>query len=344
MENDNFLRACWRKDTEFTPVWFMRQAGRYLESYQKVRAKHDVLAICKTPELSARITIDAVSELGVDAGILFADIMLPLEGVGVRLKLVDGVGPVIEKPVENEDQVHVLSGFSPEEHVPYVLDAVRLIKQRLGERVPLIGFSGAPFTLASYLIEGSPSREFTKTKKLMYDRPELWRQLLSNLSRIVTTYLEAQIKAGVDAVMLFDSWSGSLSPADYRDFVLPYNQRILSELSGRNVPRILFGVGTAGILNEMKEAKADAFGVDWRLSIDHAWEVLGEAAIQGNLDPATLLASDELIAERTKDILGRVGGKPGHIFNLGHGVLPETRPEKAKRLVQLVQDSTRKRR
>lgn len=343
-ENDNFLRACWRKETEYTPVWFMRQAGRYLESYQKVRAKHDVLTICKTPELSAKVTADAVSELGVDAGILFADIMLPLEGVGVELKLVDGVGPVIERPIENEEQVERLSGFSSEEHVPYVLDAVRLIKQGLGEKLPLIGFSGAPFTLASYLIEGSPSREFTKTKKLMYDRPELWRQLLSNLSRIVTTYLEAQIKAGVDAVMLFDSWSGCLSPADYRDFVLPYNQRILSELSGRNVPRILFGVGTGGILNEMKDTNTDVFGVDWRLPIDHAWEVIGEAAIQGNLDPATLLASDELIAERTTDILGRVGGKPGHIFNLGHGVLPETKPEKAKKLVQLVQDTTRKRR
>jgi len=169
LENDNFLRACWRKDTEYTPVWFMRQAGRYLESYQKVRAKHDVLTIWKTPELSARITIDAVSELGVDAGILFADIMLPLEGLGVKLKLVDGIGPVIERPIENKEQVEALSGFSPEEHVPYVLDAVRLVQQQLGEKVPLIGFSGAPFTLASYLIEGSPSREFTRTKKLMYD-------------------------------------------------------------------------------------------------------------------------------------------------------------------------------
>lgn len=343
-ENDNFLRACWRKETEYTPVWFMRQAGRYLESYQKVRAKHDVLAICKTPELSATITVDAVTDLGVDAGILFADIMLPLEGVGVELRLVDGVGPVINRPFENEEQVQSLSGFSSEEHVPYVLDAVRLIKQRIGERIPLIGFSGAPFTLASYLIEGSPSREFTKTKKLMYDQPELWRQLLSNLSGIVTAYLEAQVKAGVDAVMLFDSWSGCLSPADYRDFVLPYNQRILSELSGSNVPRILFGVGTAGILSEMRKAESDVFGVDWRLPIDDAWAVLGEAGIQGNLDPATLLASDKLIEERAKDILSRAKGKHGHIFNLGHGVLPETRPEKARKLVQYVQQSTRSKR
>ena len=343
-ENDNFLRACWRKETEYTPVWFMRQAGRYLESYQKVRAKHDVLTICKTPELSAKITTDAVSELRVDAGILFADIMLPLEGIGVKLKLVDGVGPVIERPIENQKQIERLSGFSPQEHVPYVLDAVRLIKHQLREKVPLIGFSGAPFTLASYLIEGSPSREFTRTKKMMYDQPELWNQVLTKLSRIVTSYLLAQVKAGVDAVMLFDSWSGCLSPADYRDFVLPYNQEILADLSGRNLPRILFGVGTAGILKEMREAGSDAFGVDWRLPIDNAWAVLGEAAIQGNLDPATLLASDKLIEQRAEDILGRVGGKPGHIFNLGHGVLPETKPEKARRLVQFVQQSTRNRR
>ncbi len=343
-DNDNFLRACWRKDTEYTPVWFMRQAGRYLESYQKIRAKHDVLTICKTPELSARITTDAVMELGVDAGILFADIMLPLEGLGVKLKLVDGIGPVIERPIENKEQVDGLSDFSPEEHVPYVLDAVQLVKQQLGEKVPLIGFSGAPFTLASYLIEGRPSREFTRTKRLMYDQPQLWSQLLSKLSQIVTAYLLAQIKAGVDSVMLFDSWSGCLSPADYRDFVLPYNQKILAELSGKNVPRILFGVGTAGILSEMREADSDVFGVDWRLPIDDAWQILGEIAIQGNLDPATLLASEKLINERTRDILGRVAGKPGHIFNLGHGVLPETKPENAKNLVKFVQESTRKRR
>jgi uroporphyrinogen decarboxylase len=343
-ENDNFLRACWRKESEYTPVWFMRQAGRYLESYQRVRAKYDVLTICKTPQLSAKITTDAVSELGVDAGILFADIMLPLEGMGVKLKIVDGVGPVIERPIENKEDVEGLTGFSAEEHVPYVLDAVRLVKQQLGEKVPLIGFSGAPFTLASYLIEGTPSREFTRTKKMMYDQPELWSDLLSKLSSIVATYLLAQVKSGVDAVMLFDSWSGCLSPPDYRDFVLPYNQKILADLSGKNVPRILFGVGTAGILSEMREAESDVFGVDWRLPIDNAWQLLGEAAIQGNLDPATLLASDKLIMERTSDILGRVKGKPGHIFNLGHGVLPETKPEKARKLVQFVQQSTTKRR
>src|SRR5438046_1172318 len=322
----------------------MRQAGRYLESYRRVRAKNDVLTICKTPELVAKVTVAAVDELGVDAAILFADIMLPLDALGMKLDLVDGTGPVIENPVTTMEDLEKLKGFSPKDHVPYVLDSVKAVKQALDERVPLIGFSGAPFTLASYLIEGSPSREFIRTKKMMYDQPELWGQLLSKLSRIVTTYLLAQVKAGVDALMLFDSWSGWLSPADYRDFVLPYNQKILTDLSGKNVPRILFGVGTAGILSQMREAESDVFGVDWRLPIDDAWAVLGEAAVQGNLDPATLLTSDRLIEERTKEILGRVRGKPGHIFNLGHGVLPETKVEKAKRLVQFVHQSTRNKR
>ncbi len=320
----------------------MRQAGRYLESYQKIRAKHDVLTICKTPELSAKVTTDAISELGVDAGILFADIMLPLEGIGVKLKLVDGIGPVIENPIRDPDGVQRLTPFSPEEHVPYVPDAIRLIKNQLGDRIPLIGFSGAPFTLASYLIEGSPSRDFTQTKKIMYGQSELWRELLSRLSRIVTDYLLAQINAGVDAVQLFDSWSGTLSPADYEEFVMPYNKKILDSLSGRGVPRIHFGVGTAGILSRMREAGGDVFGVDWRISIDDAWRVLGDVAIQGNLDPATLLGTEDLIVQRTKDILSRVAGQPGHVFNLGHGVLPETRPERARTLVQFVHSSTRK--
>src|SRR3989475_8323128 len=339
-ENDNFLRACWRKETEYTPIWFMRQAGRYLESYQKIRAKHDVLTICKTPELSATITSSAVSDLGVDAAILFADIMLPLEGIGVKLKLVDGVGPVIERPVENKEDVENLSGFSSEEHVPYVLDGVRLVKQQLGEKVPLIGFSGAPFTLASYLIEGSPSREFTRTKKLMYDQPELWGQLLSKLSRIVTIYLLAQVRAGVDAVQLFDSWSGCLSPSDYREFVLPFNKQIFERLKPGGVPRIHFGVGTAGILKAMRDAGGDVFGVDWRISIDEAWTILGHVAIQGNLDPAILLGANDLVHARSKDILARVGGRPGHIFNLGHGVLPDTAPEHAKNLVQFIHETT----
>jgi uroporphyrinogen decarboxylase len=341
-QNDNFLRACWKKETEFTPVWFMRQAGRYLESYQKIRARNDVMTICKTPELATKVTVSAVDELGVDAAILFADIMLPLDGLGVKLKIVDGVGPVIQKPVTGMDDVAEFDGFSPKDHVPYVLDAVGLVKRALDERVPLIGFSGAPFTLASYLIEGSPSRDFAKTKKLIYSQPDVWKELMSRLSKIVSSYLEAQVRAGVDAVQLFDSWSGCLSPTDYREFVLPYNKKTLADLSITKVPRIHFGVGTAGILRTMKEAGGDVIGVDWRVPIDEAWTQVGDVGIQGNLDPATLLGHWNLVEARTREILSKIGGRSGHIFNLGHGVLPETPVEQAKELVRFVHETSRR--
>jgi len=344
LENDNFLRACWRKETDFTPVWFMRQAGRYLESYQKVRAKNDVLTICKTPELSAKVTVAAVDELGVDAAILFADIMLPLDALGVKLELVDGVGPVIQKPVGNMEDVEKFEGFAPKDQVPYVIDSIRLVKQTLDDRIPLIGFSGAPFTLASYLIEGRPSRDFARTKKMMYSQPDVWNALMSRLSIIVSSYLQAQISAGVDAVQLFDSWSGCLSPTDYQEFVMPYNKEILETIGTNPIPRVHFGVGTAGILRIMKDAGGDVIGVDWRVPIDEAWEQIGNTAIQGNLDPATLLGRRSLLEARTKEILSRIGGRPGHVFNLGHGVLPETPVENAKELVQFVHKATRQHR
>jgi uroporphyrinogen decarboxylase len=319
----------------------MRQAGRYLESYRKVRAKNDVMTICKTPDLAAKVTVAAVDELEVDAAILFADIMLPLDGLGIKLQLVDGIGPVIQNPVGGMDDVEKFEAFSPKDHVSYVLDSIGLIQQTLDDRVPLIGFSGAPFTLASYLIEGSPSRDFAKTKKMMYSHPDAWNALMSRLSTIVTSYLRAQISAGVDAVQLFDSWSGCLSPTDYQEFVLPYTKNILESLATK-VPRIHFGVGTAGILRTMREAGGDVIGVDWRLPIDDAWNQIGSVAIQGNLDPATLLGQSALIQARTKEILSRVGGRTGHIFNLGHGVLPETPVENAKQLVRLVHETTLK--
>lgn len=342
LENDNFLRACRRKEADYTPVWFMRQAGRYLESYRKIRAQHDVLSICKTPELSAKVTVDAANELGVDAAIIFADIMLPLEAMGVRLRIVEDTGPKIESPVRNEDDVAKLRDFRPEEGVPFVIDAIRRVKELLEDRIPLIGFSGAPFTLASYLVEGGPSRDFTETKKLMYARPEVWKPLMTRLSRMVVDYLSAQVKAGADAVQLFDSWSGSLSPVDYEEFVLPYSGWIFDELQGRGIPRLHFGVGTAGILRMMRKAGGDVFGVDWRIPIDEAWDVLGDVGIQGNLDPAAVLAGPDLFDARARDILVRVGGRPGHIFNLGHGVLPETRPEQLKRVVDLVHRETKR--
>ena len=321
----------------------MRQAGRYLESYRKIRAKHDVLTICKTPELAGKVTLDAANELGVDAAILFADIMLPLEGVGVALKIIDG-GPQIHAPFRGEEDVKKLQPFVPEQHVPHVLETIEFVKSGLEDRLPLIGFSGAPFTLASYLIEGGPSRDFTETKKMMYDKPEFWNNLMFSLSAMVSKYLLAQIRAGVDAVQLFDSWSGCLSPSDYEEFVLPFTKKILGKLETRRIPKIHFAVGTAGLLNIMKKVGANVYGVDWRIPIDDAWETLGDVGIQGNLDPATLLGKWELIENRTNDILTRISGRPGHVFNLGHGVLPDTEPERLKRLVKFVQEKTERRR
>jgi len=313
----------------------MRQAGRYLESYRKVRAKHDVLEICKTPRLAAQITVEAAQELGVDAAIIFADIMLPLEGAGIGLKIVDG-GPQIEKPVRNNDDkvLERLESFAPEQDVPYVLETTRLVKSNLDDGIPVIGFSGAPFTLASYLIEGGPSRDFTETKRIMYDQSEFWNSLLSHLSNMVSSYLLAQIHAGVDAVQLLD----------YEEFVLPHTKRIFQQLEGRGVPRIHFGVGTAGLLSDMRGTQSDVYGVDWRIPIDEAWKLLGDdnVAIQGNLDPATLLSNWTLVESRTTKILSSVKGRRGHVFNLGHGVLPGTDPLQLKKLVRLVQRTTRR--
>jgi len=344
LENDNFLRACWRKEAEYTPAWFMRQAGRYLESYRKVRTEHDILTICKTPELAAKVAVEAAEQLGVDAAILFADIMLPLEGMGVGFKIVEGVGPQIDNPIRSMEDVENIGQLDPRKHVPFVLDAIGLIKNQIGDRIPLIGFSGAPFTLASYIIEGGPSRDFIESKKMMYGQPAVWARLLTKLSEMVAEYLQAQIRAGVDAVQLFDSWSGCLSPSDYEEFVLPYSRTIFDKLEGKGVPRIHFGVGTAGILKMMRRAGGDVFGVDWRIPIDEAWALLGDAAIQGNLDPATLLGNPGLIESRAKEILVRIGGRPGHVFNLGHGVLPQTQPENLRNLVRFVHDSTTRKR
>jgi len=339
-----FLDACRLKETEYTPVWFMRQAGRYLPSYRKIKGSKSVLEIAKNPLLASQAVADAVNQLGVDAGIIFADIMLPLEGIGQSFKLVDGVGPVVEKPIERMEDVKTIGKFSPKDHVPFVTDAIELAIQQLDGRTPLIGFSGAPFTLASYLIEGSPSRDFTKTKRMMYAEPDAWKLLMAKLSSMVSDYLLAQIRAGVDAVQLFDSWSGCLSPSDYQEFVLPFNKQIFDRLKPAGVPRIHFGVGTAGILKAMREAGGDVFGVDWRISIDEAWSILGHIAIQGNLDPAILLGANDLVHARSKDILARIGGRPGHIFNLGHGVLPDTPVEHVKNLVQFIHATTRTKR
>jgi uroporphyrinogen decarboxylase len=319
----------------------MRQAGRYLPEYRKIREKHDIISICKNPELCAKVTTLPVEILGVDAAIMFADIMLPIEGMGVKFKIEDGVGPIIKNPISDARSASSLETLDPASDVPFVLEAIELARKMLNAKVPLIGFCGAPFTIASYLIEGRPTRDFTKVKTLMYRDPKTWHTLMEKLSGSMATYLLAQVKAGAELVQLFDSWVGCLSPQDYRNYVLPYSQRIFKELEDTGVPRIHFGTGTANLLEEMKTAGGDVFGVDWRIPIDVAWERLGyDVGIQGNLDPATLLGDMELVKSVSMDILRRVGGRRGHVFNLGHGMPPEASTENVAELVRFVHDAT----
>ena len=306
-----------------------------------MRDKHSLVDICKDPELCAEVSALPVDVLDVDAAILFADIMLPLEGMGVNLKIIDGVGPVILNPLSNYHSVSSLNTLEPHSDVPFVMEAISVTKKRLDSRVPLIGFSGAPFTLASYLIEGHATKNFLKTKKLMYNDPETWHLLMDKISTSMGIYLRAQVDAGVDAVQLFDSWVGCLSPADYRTYVLPYSRRVFSYLKDTAIPCVHFGTGTAAILEEMRQAGGDVFSIDWRIPIDVAWQKLGyDVAIQGNLDPAVLFADSSLIKAQAADILARVKNRPGHIFNLGHGILPETPQENARQLVEFVHERT----
>jgi uroporphyrinogen decarboxylase len=282
-----------------------------------------------------------VEILGVDAAIMFADIMLPIEGMGVRFKIEDGVGPIIKRPISDARSAATLETLDPASDVPFILEAIGLARKMLDAKVPLIGFCGAPFTIASYLIEGRPTRDFIKVKTLMYRDPKTWHALMEKLSDSMAAYLLAQVKAGVELVQLFDSWVGCLSPQDYHNYVLPYSQHIFKELEDTGVPRIHFGTGTANLLQEMKTAGGDVFGVDWRIPIDVAWERLGyDVAIQGNLDPATLLGDMELVKSASTDILRRVGGRRGHVFNLGHGMPPEASTENVAELVKFVHDAT----
>ncbi|HEY7316640.1 MAG TPA: uroporphyrinogen decarboxylase [Candidatus Binatia bacterium] len=319
-----FLAACRREKTPYTPVWLMRQAGRYMEEYRKLRAQHDFLELCKRADLAAEITLKPIERLGVDAAILFADILLLLEPMGVGLEYTKGDGPVIHHPVSSRTHVEELIEFEPEEALPFVFETVRKTCAALDGKAPLIGFAGAPFTLASYLVEGGSSRNYLSTKRLIYSNPGAWRGLMERLSSLTAKYLNAQIAAGAEAVQLFDSWAGCLSPDDYERFVLPYTRATLAALIS-GVPVIHFSTGTAGFLKSVRAAGGDIIGVDWRVHLDVAWDDLGpDVGIQGNLDPAALLASPKEIRRRVADILTRAGGRPGHIFNLGHGVLPET--------------------
>lgn len=332
-----FLRAARHEVTERTPVWFMRQAGRVLSEYREIRKKWTLLDICRNPELCTEVTMQPVRRFNVDAAIMFADIMLPLMGVGVDLELVDNVGPVIKSPIRDAAGLNVLRAIEPEQDIPFVLETIRLVRKELNGRIPLIGFSGAPFTLAAYLVEGKPSRDFVETKTMMYSAPDVWHALMERLTSIMIPYLEAQVRAGVDALQLFDSWVGCLSPADYESFVRPYSQRIFAALASLGRPFIHFGTNTATLLDQMKDDGGSIIGVDWRIPLDVAWERIGyDRGIQGNLDPLTLLGPPTVIAEGAKSVLHKAAGRPGHIFNLGHGLYPETPVDNILRLIDVV--------
>jgi len=336
-----FVRAARREFTERTPVWFMRQAGRVLPEYRAMRERWALIEICRAPELCAEVTLQPMRRMPLDAAVMFADIMLPLVGVGVELELVDNVGPVIRRPIRDAAGVASLRPIEPAADVPFVLETIRLVKGELGPDRALIGFAGAPFTLASYLIEGRPSREFGLTKTLMYAEPTLWHELMERLTSITTTYLQAQVAAGVDALQLFDSWVGALSPQDYSEHVEPYSRRIFAALASAGVPMIHFGTNTAALLDLMKSDGATVIGVDWRIPLDDAWARVGfHLGLQGNLDPAALLAPPAVMEAKALDVLRRAGGRPGHIFNLGHGLLPSSPLDNVLRLVDFVQEQS----
>jgi uroporphyrinogen decarboxylase len=334
MTTSAFVRACRGLPVPYTPVWFMRQAGRSLPEYRKIREGIGMLDACRRPDLVTEITLQPVRRHGVDAAILFSDIVVPLAAAGVDLDIVAGTGPVVAVPVRTRGDVDRLRPITAAE-VGYVVDAVRTLVAELGA-TPLIGFAGAPFTLASYLIEGGPSRSYAKTKALMYGDPPLWNALLARLAEITLAFLRAQIDAGVSAVQLFDSWAGALSEADYRRHVLPHSAAVLSGLADAGVPRIHFGVGTAVLLPAMAEAGADVVGVDWRTPLDRAAGLVGGRAVQGNLDPAALFAPWPVVAAEARRVLAEGRAAAGHVFNLGHGVLPDTDPDVLTRLVDLI--------
>jgi uroporphyrinogen decarboxylase len=338
---DRFLRACRREAVDRTPVWFMRQAGRYLPEYRALRSQHTLLTLCRTPELAVEATLQPVRRLGVDAAILFSDLLLPLEPLGIPFEFQAGEGPVILKPVRAAADVAALRRFEPREALAPVLAAIRLLRRELEGGVPLIGFAGAPFTLASYAIEGGHSTAFALTKALMYGDPSTWHRLAGLLAEIVGDYLRAQIEAGAQALQLFDSWVGALDEADYREFALPHVRAIFAAVEGRGVPVIHFGTGTGHLLAAQREAGGDVIGLDWRLPLDEGWRRVGEdAAVQGNLDPTLLLGPRERLLDRVDDVLRRAAGRVGHVFNLGHGVLPATPVENVRAVVERVHART----
>ncbi|HXF26282.1 MAG TPA: uroporphyrinogen decarboxylase [Bryobacteraceae bacterium] len=336
--NSRFLDACRRRPTDVRPVWFMRQAGRYLKQYREIRAKNSILEICKRPDLAATVTLQPVEILDVDAAIIFADLLLPVEPMGLKLHFVAGEGPVIDNPVRTSSDIDSLS-ISNTDDLGYVGEAIQMVTRALAGRVPVIGFVGAPFTLASYVIEGGPSKTFLETKQLMYRDETLWRRLMGKLVDVLGPFALSQVAAGARAIQVFDSWVGALSPDDYVRFVAPYSRALIERIRSAGVPVIHFGTGAAGFFRELHAAGGDVMGVDWRVNIDLAWmDISYRSAVQGNLDPAALFSPLPELRARVHELLKRTGSRPGHIFNLGHGVLPETPVENVKAVVEFVRE------
>ncbi|HSM24924.1 MAG TPA: uroporphyrinogen decarboxylase [Anaerolineaceae bacterium] len=340
-----FLRACVGLPVDYTPIWFMRQAGRYMAEYRKIREKYTLLEICAIPELTTEVTLQPINTFGFDAAILFADILLPLIPMGINLEFAAGEGPVIHNPVQTLQDVEQLRPINPYEDLGHVLKAIQLISAELANKTPLIGFAGAPFTLASYIIEGGPSKNFLKTKTLMMGQPVVWNKLMSILADVVSDFLVAQIQSGAQAVQLFDSWAGSaLSPDDYQRYALPYSQKVFEKLKQTDVPTIHFSVGAGTYLPLIKAAGSDVVGLDWRTSLDWGWNILGqEVAVQGNLDPVALFAPLPELKQRVQKILTQAANRPGHIFNLGHGILPQTPVDHVRAVVDMVHEFSQRR-
>ena len=340
--NSRFVRACKGQPVDRTPVWFMRQAGRYMPEYRAVRKQHSLIEICKRPELAADVTITAAEALGVDATIIFADLLLPLEVMGLPFHFEAGEGPVIEKPIRDQQAIASLRTDRAAE-LGYVAEGIRLVCKHFGDQLPMIGFCGAPFTLASYMIEGGGSRNYVHTKKMMYSAPAAWDELMGKLVTVTSEYAAEQVRAGADAIQIFDSWVGCLSVEDYRRYVLAYATDLVQRLQKSGVPVIYFGTDSATLLASMKETGAEVIGLDWRIPLDEGWRQMNfQGAVQGNLDPVLLFADWKEVQSRAEDILRLAAARPGHIFNLGHGILPETPVETVKRLCKFVQERSMK--
>jgi uroporphyrinogen decarboxylase len=341
LDDSPFMRVCRREPVPFTPIWLMRQAGRYMPEYREVRARTGFLELCKRPDLAAEVTVTAAERLNVDAAIIFADILLVIEPMGLALEFARGEGPTIHNPVRTARDVARLSEVESVEELSYVFEAIRLARRALPADLPLIGFAGAPFTLASYIVEGGASKNYVHTKRLMYGDGGAWHAMMSLIARALARYLNAQVAAGAQAVQLFDSWVGCLSPDDYREYVLPHTRSVIQALTP-GTPVIHFGTGTAALLELMREAGGDVIGLDWRVQLDEAWQRLGDVAVMGNLDPVALCADRSVVRAQARRILDRAGGKNGHIFNLGHGILPETPVDNVIALVDAVHEMSQR--